>query len=697
MATNPFFSNKTSPNGATAPNDSLNESYKRYFRGYNKFNLTRPLFQTERYADINLIEAVEGVEGDKLNFASKHSIRSYTLKAPVEFELYKKKTYFAVNNLAILPNNWKKVYKQPNKGDDVDYHVNCVSDYQVFLYRLLTKLKNIPNDQYLGSFFSATKDNYNYLWRILLLLESIHSDGSLLASMNGHFSRMIKVSDGKTFDAWLEETFEHFRNTVLIFKLPSISTKYFAVVPVDPTYINVDLRSAIDLLRTFSDFAIVFNNTDAYKNQYNYLLSRLQMLSLSYDADISDPDNAREEDAINFSRLVAYQLVCSQFYTRDSVDNIYTAEEFIDNAKSTILEAVSMYSTGGVSRGTWPQFTYNGSKVDYDVFSGMIIDTVLAIFDGYGTQAMHSITFDHVLSAYNYLHMLFFYRKSLRYGDYFVGAKTLPYAPMDVTADVVANGVSALDMTRSIAAQRFANAVERVSNTWKDYLKGITGGTASPNPYEPRFLASSTSQVSGFQVENTSERQFTNENITTILKSSNSNYVYEMEVSEPCIIIGVSTYEVPRVYSATVDRFFHHTDRFNMFNKFFQNIGDQEISQNERNASFITTLTFGYTPRHMEYKQRYPIAAGGFVNNLPGYAFITDNEESGQDIFDMGTGVANDYTKISSFYLRNRNSEFDRFYASLTGLGLASYFHFQVKYYNICHATRQMEYSPSIL
>ena len=92
MAKNPFFSNKTSPNGATAPNDSLNESYKRYFRGYNKFNLTRPLFQTERYADINLIEAVEGVEGDKLNFASKHSIRSYTLKAPVEFELYKKKT-----------------------------------------------------------------------------------------------------------------------------------------------------------------------------------------------------------------------------------------------------------------------------------------------------------------------------------------------------------------------------------------------------------------------------------------------------------------------------------------------------------------------------------------------------------------------------------------------------------------------------
>ena len=73
---------------------------------------------------------------------------------------------------------------------------------------------------------------------------------------------------------------------------------------------------------------------------------------------------------------------------------------------------------------------------------------------------------------------------------------------MDVTADVVGNGVSALDITRSIAAQRFANAVERVSNTWKDYSKVLLV-VLLPDPYEPRFLASSTSRVDGFQVENT--------------------------------------------------------------------------------------------------------------------------------------------------------------------------------------------------
>ena len=80
---NPFFKNKTSPNGVTAPNDSLNESHKRYYRGYNKFNLTRQFYNTERYADINLIEVLEGVEGDKLPFGNNHSIRSYTLKSPI--------------------------------------------------------------------------------------------------------------------------------------------------------------------------------------------------------------------------------------------------------------------------------------------------------------------------------------------------------------------------------------------------------------------------------------------------------------------------------------------------------------------------------------------------------------------------------------------------------------------------------------
>lgn len=688
MAKDPMFSNRTSPNGATAPNDPLNDSHKRYYRGYNKFNLTRQFYNTERYADINLVEVLEGVEGDTLPFGNKHYLRSYTLKSPMMFDIYKKKTYFAVNNQAILPINWKKVYKQPNKGDDVSVDVNCVSTF----------LKQIANSFIRFQSWDVTysnSSNYEYLWRYILLLESIFSNGSLLSSMNCHLSNLIKVTDGSSFDEWLEQTYSYFIGSATDYIdnvnafIPSLGISFRTGPITADSQIRVSLRVFLDLLRTFSDFQITFTVGDTQDTRFLYLLNRIKMLRFSYNDDTPAYEDSQYE--LNLSRLIAYQLVCVQFYTRDSVDNIYTAPDFIDNAKSEVIRVLSEVVTGGASSSAWPQFAYNGTYYDYDVFSGKVIDALASyFFNQY--PAGNNAQIDFMRSCYNYFHMIFFYRKSLRYGDYFSGAKTLPYAPMDVTADVVGNGVSALDMTRSIIAQRFANLVERVSNTWNDYLAKVTGGKASPTPFEPRFLANSTSSVNGFEVENTGSEQFSNQNVSTLLKSGNSNYIYEVEVNEPMIIIGVSTYEVPRVYSATVSRFFKHTDRFNMFNKSFQNIGDQEITQNERNSAFSPYVPFGYTPRHMEYKQRYPIASGGFVDHLPGYAFITDNNESNQNEIDLGDGF-----KISSYYLRNRNSEFDRFYSNLTGLTLASYFHFIVKYDLICHARRQMEYAPDIL
>lgn len=680
---NPFFSNKTSPNGATAPNDSLNESHKRYFRGYNRFNLTRQFYNTERYADINLIEVMEGVEGDTLPFGNRHDIRTFTLKSPIMFDVYKKKTYFAVNNQAILPNNWKKVYKQPNKGDDVDVSVNCVS-------QLISKYAGFFNNLKVGAGRSDLISNFSgvnlatYILRMVLLMENIFSNGSLLASMNCHLSNMISVNSGNSFDGWLDRFYRFVYEQNYCFTIPSLGSKSFGGYG-STANIKLSVSEFTDLLRTFPDFKLL--SDDFFPTgtlDAEDLLPYLDQLSFNYNTDLL-------ADKLNLSRLIAYQLVCAQFYTRDSVDNIYTAEDFIDNCKSIIVDVASAVDTGiTTSPRRWPTFSYNGTLYDYDVFSGKIIDSAFEVLCN--RVFTNSVFVDYVDDAYFYLHSIFFYRKSLRFGDYFIGAKTIPFSPLGdlTTAEVIGNGVSALEITRSIIAQRFANLVERVTNTWEGYLKGVTDGIASPDPKLPRFLASSTSKVGGFEVENTTSED--QGNIVTILKSGNSNYVYKVTVGEPCIIIGVSTYEVPRVYSATVSRFFRHSDRFEMFNKNFQNIGDQEITQNERNAAFSPALNFGYTPRHMEYKQRYPIAAGGFVENLEGFAFITDNKQSRQNDIDLG-----DTSVIGSYYLRNRNSEFDRFYSSLTGCTLASYFHFICKYDLICNARRQMEYSPSIL
>lgn len=671
-----MFSNATSPNGATSPNNPLNDSNKRYRRGYNRFNFSRTFYNTERYADINVIDVVEGVEKDVLPFGNKHDIRSYTLSSPIMFDIYKKKSYFMVDNKAILPINWDKVYKQPNKGDDVSDDVNCVVKDFIYIFKnTLDYIKELD-------FESGSTLMYNHIWRIILLFESVFSNGSLLASMNCHLSSSIRVYDEddkvtrSTFDSWLEETYSHFTEGPFLYVFfPNLSNKIFTndsdAVSIDPSaYSFLSSRQILDYMRTYSNFNMYYSAN--LFSSFEYLLNRLKLLRIDASLFVDDDIDA----LLNLSRLIAYQLVSVQFYTNDSVDNIYNADLFMQNAKDHAIESFS-------SR--WPQFSYNGTMTDYDVFSGHVISKVLTSF-------LYALEDNDVgiYTYYDYLHMIFFYRKSLRYGDYFVGAKTLPYAPGDITADVVGDGVSALDMTRKTLMLRFLNAVARTRNTWKDYLRDVTDGIAPPNPLEPRFLASSTSRVGGFEVENTAEEQG---NIVTILKSGNSNYVYEVEVGEPCIIIGVSTYEVPRVYSRTVERFFKHRDRFDMFNKFMQNIGDQEVNMGERSSAFSFSRVFGYTPRHMEYKQRYPIASGGFVEYLKGFAFITDNDESGQNDVDFTSSGL----RISSSFIRNKNSEMDRFYKSLTGLTLASYFHFIVKYDCIVDAKRAMEYQPSIL
>lgn len=700
-----MFNNNTSPNGSTQPGNSVNDSYKRYRRGYNKFDFSRSFYNTERFADINVIDVVEGVEGDKIPFGNKHYIRSYTMNSPIMFDLIKKKTYFMVDNKAILPRNWEKVYKQPNKGDDVEYDVNC---FTTSLFPILEQfIANIGYDEtngwsmgvgnnphgYLTDAEIYTQDFYNAVWRFIFLLESIFSDGSLLSSMNCHLSPTIKVhpygipsqNSDVSFDEWLQETLSWFdsssteRNISVTF--PSLSDKGFSTIN-EHYYVHSPLRTIFDLMRTYSNFRAVLGGSNSSQARVDWLMKQLSRLEFIYGYD----PNSVESYGFNLSRLVAYQLVSTQFYTNDSVDNIYNAELFMQNAESTFRKFFSAYNA-------FPEFTYNGVKTMYDVFSGKCIDIAFQTLYNYFLGVRGNFgTLDYSIftEVYNYFHMLFFYRKSLRYGDYFVGSKTLPLAPGDVTADVVANGVSAIDMTRSILMQRFLNSVERVSNTWKDYIAGVMDGVTPPNPLEPRFLASSKSKVSGFEVENTAENQG---NIVTLLKSGDSNYIYEVEVGEPCIILGVSTYEVAGVYSRTVERFFKHANRFDMFNKFMQNIGDQEITMNERSAAFSPARIFGYTPRHMEYKQRYPIASGGFVSNLPGYAFIRDNKQSGQ----LDVDFSDSALKITSSFIRNRNSEMDRFYDSLSGLTLASYFHFIVKYENIVTPMRQMEYSPSIL
>lgn len=714
---NPMFSTRTTSN-QVAPSNPLNQSGKKYRSKHNTFNYSRDFYNTLRYADVTPHEVIEGVEGDKISISSKHNIRTYTLSSVLLSDVFMKKSYFSVDMKAILPNNWDKVYTNPSQGDDIpDFTVNTVIDrlpsilkakfdtYKFFLnYASLNYSSEgiVAYQQYFSNFLTSH-------FRFLLLLEMFFSDGSLLSSLGCHLSPFFSgqyvssVSDSdvdevKNFDFFFDRCV-YWLNSVVstndvglridydISDTFSLSKYYYvdstvALADIDMSDI-ISLRQFFDIFRTHPEAKISFVAATPALEADLIIEFIGHMLDTFKQFDIVGFDNY----PINYSRVCAYQLVCSQFYTNDKVDHVFSAHDYLDNQKSIYYHLLDFYSESPTSH----SFEMNGTSYEYDVLSGHVLNQMLSRIPI--VSANNSLSyftddfFDRFIHHYGFLDNLFSFRRSLRYGDYFTGARTQPYAVGDINAPVTAVGVSAIDTTRSILRQRFFNLVERIGSRWEDYIRDVTDGTPAPDVTIPRFLSSDTSSVRGFEVENTAENQG---NIVTILNSSNSNYVYEIEVGQPCIILGLTHFEVPRVYSKTIDRFFFHTNRFEMFNKFMQYTGDQMIGQAERFAVADVDRPFGYTLRHMEYKQRYPIASGGFVKYLPSWLFVTDNNQ-GQNDTD-----AESY-ELCPDYVHSHNSEFDRFYESLTGYSLGSYFHFILKYENNVKASRQMDYAPTIL
>ena len=97
-------------------------------------------------------------------------------------------------------------------------------------------------------------------------------------------------------------------------------------------------------------------------------------------------------------------------------------------------------------------------------------------------------TLSNILAALGYLRNIFCIQNALKYGDYFTGSHTRPLAVGDVTAPVVGNEVSAVDITKAIAYQRFLNVVVKLKNSFADYLRSIFGTLPAPDYHEAKFV-----------------------------------------------------------------------------------------------------------------------------------------------------------------------------------------------------------------
>lgn len=663
-------------------------------------------FITQRFGDLQPCLGFEYVPKDDIEFKPEYDLRTYTLGAPLMSDVFFHRDYFTVDLQAILPKNWAKVYTNPLIGDDVEKIVNSFvsgSDLQNIIYTTAYAFGNhiIEVGQEEQREYYPLADQI----RFLLWLSLWFSQGSLLASLDYKFTkhfravRPIGTKNRRDFDSFFQERIQmvydrlhdyQSTNKVLIpIRFHDLGNRidFYYLQFDDISDIQTDSESDLTRIisfRRFLELAFQNLNFDFPLAEYlDYDVAVVEDQGLDLPSLNFTDDTLVESWSIslgpkfpdfNFGKVAAYQLCCAHFYTNDHIDYIYSADLYRQLIWSYIMADVESSERS---------FSYNGVQTEYDALSGaMMLYQVVDPDDLDGELA------DLVPIKLAYWTALLSFRKSLRFVDYFTGAKAYPLATGDVSIEVNQNLVNVIDVTRNIQKQRFINAVNRSGRKVQDYMDGIFGIAPDPDHHDPLFLTNIKDPIHLEEVDNTGEAQQSEANsVTGILRGNNAQFAFSFKTALPGYLIGIAHFDIPRAYAHHYLKENTHSDRFDMFNPDMQFVGDQAISRAELGVGDQAD-PFGYTLRYMEYKIRTDSAAGGFAcpDILPGYCFLADNVRG------LETPE-----HISPDYIRSKNVEMDEFYPHLTGYGLADYFHFQIKHVNIIDSRRPMAYAPSIL
>lgn len=654
---------------------------------------------TYRFGEYAPHFVMESINNDDVPLRSVHQVRSYTLKAPLMSNISMKKDYFQVPMEAILPLNWDKVYTNPVHGDDVNADdVNCI-------------LQVGTDDMH--SVFSVIVAKFNALltagddagaWTLylkyLVFLERFFSCGSLLSSLRETLSSAFNeysFKDGKSgsplglpFDVVFDRVIQGLlvryidpsssiydpQNFVLVYIKGEEHYLVMDYNPLADSYPQITLRDFISFIRDDNDWwfdgGFPFDEVDT---------SLIPWPSVS-------PLKDGVHFPLNLSRPLAYQIACAHFYSNDKIDYIYSAELWRQNLKSVWYELIDSTNFKNQPAVRNPKFTVNGIECDFDVCSGKILNLAF-------TLPVDFITVNPNLDLnvyFDFWRLILGFNRSLRFVDYFTGAKSQPLAVGDVSIDVntQAASVNAIDVTRNLQKQKFLNFVNRIGRKFEAYVAELGGQRLAPDYHNPFYLAHTSDDVYTVENENTGEAQLSeSSSVTSVFMSNASKYAFEIKVDRPCILIGITYFDIPRYYPHLIERQNFHVNRYDMFNPYMQFIGDQPIFRAELTgfSDIPGQEYFGYSLRHLEYKTRVNQCFGGFANgSLPGWQFIADENRP-----------INDLENIGPEYIRSRQSELDRFYVSLTGWSLGTYFHFIIDNYNDCEPVRPMVYAPTIL
>lgn len=666
----------TGQQGGTVKVASATQPHNRQRNGVNSFPMSYQFANTFRFGHIAPFYFQHSPGGDEIPLYSKHDLNAPTLGSPLKSPVSMSKTYFAVDMKAIYPNTWNLQYVSPAKGSDVPSNARfVVSNFLTLHKNLLTKIQDYLSDKTAETFTLA---DFNQTIQYIFVLESIFSKGSLLSEFNIHLNQFLRFNYGgaaKGIDDLIDSLGSLIGTVGPISSLADLYVTYDGIYysismanyvegniyTIDNVkYIVVSRRRFFELLRNGAVFS-KYNSTIITQ-----FLTFVQSLKFIDFVDFP----------INLEILPAYQLGVAQFFSDSRIDDVFNAETYL----STFNQLLAFLSNSA-------RFTYNGRTIYYDYFSSAVYTALFSYALPSEVVSLNVGSFNHWL---NYHKNVFYHRRSLKFGDYFVSSRPSPIGVGNVQINTSSGSVSVIDITKNIQYQRFLNLISQSYHTVKDYARTVLGlDDAGEVSYEiPEFISSREYPIRGMEIENTGDGQRDRNSITTLLKTVENTQAFVYRPKRPCIVIGVYTFDVRRLYTKSIDRMHMHEDRYDDFIPQLQYTGDQAIYLKELNPALITDSNqpFAYTMRYMEYKIRNSYSAGDAIGTLKTW-FMNNDDAFGGDY-----GI-----NISSDYIRSNPSDFDRFFTANTGFSLASNYHFIINTENFQTLQRQMDYSPQPL
>lgn len=658
---NPLNSSVTGPNAGTQPTKAVNNESVYIPRTHNTFDMSYFHFLTQRYGFYYPFHVEEGIPSDMLPLSNSHDVASLPMTSQFKSTVSINKDYFFVPNEAIQPKTWQFIYTEPGQGDDVPEDSENIFPT---LFHIIDGLFNHVVDT---SFSGPSR-----LWA-LLCLENFCSSGSVLFNLGFKINPIIIAG---------EETYSFDR----FFDLCASSITGEVEVSTD------DFRAVYRI--GGSDDIDSSNDRNIYGVNTNEFFSILRRYGS--DATISEIDFPMDFDTVTITnvpdysfrmdRLSAYQLICAHFYVNPKVDFIYNAQLYQDNFLTLLRSYCEDYDYGfevGSFFRNGVGYWYDSlSRYYYNILDGAFRN-VIAEADNYGQ--------DSYSRMYDLISYLFGFRESLRFGDYFTDSRTqrLAGSAEDQTIRVIGDGVNVIDMAEKIILQRFNNAVVKIGNDQDKYLTDVMGGELTPDYHLPKFIVHTENVIIGDEVSNTTS---SNQGFkVTSLNSHDDRFAYQIDISRPGVVMGISYFSVPRVYCQTKDRAFFHENRYDIANPMLQHFGDQAVYSREVSDTLINAdSAFAWQSRYEEYKQRYSVASGAFVELLSSWANVSDS---------MFGPVRNFYqpTHQSPDFIRVYDCEFNKFFNQMQGYSLANGFHFIVRYNNKVVANRPLEINPQTL